>query len=120
MRAATAIRHIILPQAFRRSLGGCGNEVVSLMKYSSLAYLVTLVDLTGAGKQIAYRGFRFFETFLIVGLIYFALVAIASSGVRWLERYLEPVTDTPRRAGVAGAARSAPRRERSPRGNGPH
>jgi len=90
MKKITAIRRVILPQALRRSLGGCGNEIVSLIKYSSLAYLVTLVDLTGSGKQIAYRSFRFFETFLIVGLIYLAMVAVTSSGLRALEFHLDP------------------------------
>jgi len=90
MRRITAVWRVILPQAVRRSLGGCGNEVVSLVKYSSLAYLVTLVDLTGAGRQVAYRSFRFFETFLIVGLIYLALVAMVSAGVRWLEKRMDP------------------------------
>ncbi|MFC2083040.1 amino acid ABC transporter permease, partial [Candidatus Bipolaricaulota bacterium] len=60
---------IILPQVIRKALPGCGNEIVYLIKYSSLAYLVTLVDLTGQGRLIANASFRFFETFFIVGLI---------------------------------------------------
>ncbi len=94
MRRSRAVWHVILPQAARCSIGGCGNEIVSLVKYSSLAYLVTLVDLTGAGKLIAYRSFRFFETFLIVGLIYLALVALTSAGFRLVERRANPNHDS--------------------------
>ena len=80
--------HIILPQVFRKSLPGCGNEIVYLIKYSSLAYLVTLVDLTGQGRLIAYASFRFFETFFVVGLIYVALVSLTTSLLRFIERQM--------------------------------
>ena len=88
MSVRQTVIHIILPQVFRRALPGCSNEIVYLIKYSSLAYLVTLVDLTGQGRLIAYASFRFFETFFVVGLIYVALVALATSLLRLVERRL--------------------------------
>ena len=54
----------------------------------ALAYLVTLVDLTGQGRLIANASFRFFETFFIVGLIYAALVSLATSLLQIIERRL--------------------------------
>jgi len=86
MRQSVAVRAIILPQALRKAVPGCGNELVYLIKYSSLAYLVTLVDLTGAGRLEAYASFRFFETFLVVGMVYLAMVALARTGLRCIER----------------------------------
>jgi polar amino acid transport system permease protein len=88
MSVRQTVIHIILPQVFRKALPGCGNEIVYLIKYSSLAYLVTLVDLTGQARLIAYASFRFFETFLVVGLIYVALVSIATSLLQAVERRL--------------------------------
>lgn len=89
-----AITLIVLPQAVRRAIPGCSNEIVYLIKYSSLAYLVTLVELTGAGRLIAYRSFRFFEVFLIVGLIYLGLVTLATLTLRWIEnRWRIPLSD---------------------------
>jgi polar amino acid transport system permease protein len=82
-----AIRTIILPQTARRALPGCGNELVYLVKYSSLAYLVTLVDLMGAGRIEASASFRFFETFLVVGMLYLLMVAIVRAGLHLLQRY---------------------------------
>jgi len=81
-----AIRSIILPQMLRRALPGCSNEIVYLIKYSSLAYIVTLVDLTGQGRLIAYETFRFFEVFLIVGLIYLGMVTTADRFLHAVEK----------------------------------
>ena len=43
---------VIVPQAVRRALPGCGNEIIYLVKYSSLAYLVTCIELTGEASKI--------------------------------------------------------------------
>ena len=80
------IKSIVLPQMIRRAIPGCSNEVTYLIKYSSLAYLVTVIDLTGQGRLIAYATFRFFDVFLIVGLIYLGLVTIANNLLQRLER----------------------------------
>ena len=88
MSVRQTVIHIILPQVFRKALPGCSNEIVYLIKYSSLAYLVTLVDLTGQGRLMAYASFRFFETFFVVGLIYVALISLATSLLGIVERWL--------------------------------
>lgn len=76
---------IILPQAARRALPGCGNEIIYLIKYSSLAYLVTCMELTGEGKVVASNTFRFTEVFLMVGAYYLALVTFATVLLQKLE-----------------------------------
>lgn len=68
---------IIIPQAMRKALPGCGNEIVYLIKYSSLAYVVTFMELTGEGKTLATEYFRFTEVFAIIGLYYLLLVSLA-------------------------------------------
>jgi polar amino acid transport system permease protein len=80
--------HVIIPQALRRALPGCGNEIIYLIKYSSLAYIITCIELTGEGKVLASKTFRFTEVFLIVGLYYLVLVSLATMGLHWLERRL--------------------------------
>ena len=81
-----AIGSIMLPQMLRRAIPGCTNEITYLIKYSSLAYLVTVIDLTGQGRLIAYATFRFLDAFLIVGLIYLGLVTIANHLLQYVER----------------------------------
>lgn len=77
---------IIIPQAARRALPGCGNEIIYLIKYSSLAYLVTCMELMGEGKVVASDTFRFTEVFFTVGLYYIVLVGAASLLLSWIER----------------------------------
>ena len=76
---------IIIPQAARRALPGCGNEIIYLIKYSSLAYLVTCMELMGEGKVVASDTFRFTEVFVTVGAYYLGMVTLATFFLRWLE-----------------------------------
>lgn len=76
---------IIIPQAARRALPGCGNEIIYLIKYSSLAYFVTCMELMGEGKVIASDTFRFSEVFFVVGIYYLIMVSVAT----WLLHHLE-------------------------------
>ncbi len=77
---------IIIPQAVRKALPGCGNEIVYLIKYSSLAYIVTCMELTGEGKTIATEYFRFTEVFAIIGLYYLVLVSMAIFLLKRIEK----------------------------------
>lgn len=79
---------IIIPQAMRRALNGCGNEIIYLIKYSSLAYIVTCMELTGEGNTIATEYFRFTEVFMMVGLYYLILVSIAMLLLKKIEQWL--------------------------------
>ena len=77
---------IIIPQAVRKALPGCGNEIIYLIKYSSLAYVVTCMELTGEGKTIATEYFRFTEVFAIIGLYYLFLVTLAIYILKRIEK----------------------------------
>lgn len=77
---------IVVPQAARRALPGCGNEIIYLIKYSSLAYLVTCMELMGEGKVVASDTFRFTEVFLAVGAYYLIMVSVATAILNALER----------------------------------
>lgn len=77
--------NIIVPQAVRRALPGCGNEIIYLIKYSSLAYIITCIELTGEGKIIATRTFRYTEVFLVIGFYYLVLVTMATFVLQNLE-----------------------------------
>lgn len=86
MTKRQAIINIVLPQALIRAIPGVSNEIIYLIKYSSLAYMLTCIELTGAGKIVASRYFRFTIVFLIVGLIYLFLVTIAGKLLTMLEK----------------------------------
>lgn len=92
-----AIFSILLPQAIRRALPGTGNELIYLIKYSSLAYMVTCIELTGQGKILANFYFKYLEIFMIVGAVYLALVSLATWGLNALEDFVAvPGFDRPK------------------------
>ncbi len=88
MSPFTSVCHVVLPQAFRRALPGCGNEIIYLIKYSSLASIITVNELTGVGRAIAKSTWKNTEVYLVVGLYYLALVTVATLLLRWIEHRL--------------------------------
>ncbi|MHB9096373.1 MAG: amino acid ABC transporter permease [Syntrophales bacterium] len=79
---------IILPQAIRRALPGCGNEIIYLIKYSSLAYMITCIELTGQGKILASNSFKYTEIFLIIGACYLLMTSVAGLILGRVEEHL--------------------------------
>lgn len=86
MTRKQAIVNIVLPQALRRSIPGVSNEFIYLIKYSSLAYMITVIELTGASKLIATKYFTYNETFFAAALVYLLLVTITTFGANALEK----------------------------------
>lgn len=82
------IATVILPQAIRRALPGCGNEIIYLIKYSSLAYMITCIELTGEGKIIASDSFKYTEVFLLVGAAYLVMTTLATLVLHAVEERL--------------------------------
>lgn len=85
MSQMQAIRYIVLPQAVRLALPAWSNEAVSMIKYTSVVFLIAVPDLMGKAKILAGRYFNPIEIYLTVALIYIILVAIATRIVRSLE-----------------------------------
>jgi len=79
---------VILPQALRRALPGCGNELIYLIKYSSLAYMITCIELTGEGKILASDSFKYTEIFLLVGACYLLMTTVAGFALQAAEKRL--------------------------------
>ncbi len=88
MTKVQTIVSVVLPQALRRALPGCGNEIIYLVKYSSLASIITVSDLTGIGRTIAKQTWRNIEVFVALGMYYLILVTVATLLLRWIERRL--------------------------------
>ncbi|MGY4707304.1 amino acid ABC transporter permease [Candidatus Bipolaricaulota sp. J31] len=79
------IRYVIIPQALRLVLPAWSNELVYMLKYTSIVYLIGLPDLMGIGRTIASRNFRFFEIYAVLALIYLALVLLITFALRYVE-----------------------------------
>ncbi|MEO5734598.1 MAG: ABC transporter permease [Rubrivivax sp.] len=89
MTPATLARRIVLPSALRRALPAYGNEVILMLHGTSLASVVTLLDLTGAAREVNSRWFLPFQAFVTAALLYLALTfvlvaAFRAAESRWL------------------------------------
>jgi L-cystine transport system permease protein len=80
------LRRIVLPQAFAIALPGLGNSLIALLKDSSLAFLVSVVELMGEAKIQGARGLQFFEVYLVAALVYWVVCIAIERGVAVLER----------------------------------
>ncbi|MEZ0345702.1 MAG: amino acid ABC transporter permease [Infirmifilum sp.] len=86
---AQILRYVILPQALRISIPSLVNEFVTVVKESSLAAVIGIVELTRRGQYVAAYTYRAFEAYLIVALLYFVLCYTFSHSSRILERKLQ-------------------------------
>ena len=77
---------IQIPIAIRQSLPAYGNEIILMMKGTSLASTVTLMDLTGVAKYIISTTFKPIEVFIVAGGIYLFMTFIIHNVIRFLEK----------------------------------
>jgi len=82
--------HVVIPQSFRLVLPPVTNDFISLLKDSSLVSMVTLVDLTGAYKQIATQTFDYFGAGLLVAAFYLLIGLPFVRLARYTEQRLNP------------------------------
>ena len=73
-----AMRHIILPQAFKRALPTLVGEMIALVKDSSLVSVISITDLTKVGKEIVANTFSPFETWIVIALVYLSITSVLS------------------------------------------
>jgi polar amino acid transport system permease protein len=83
-----ALRRIILPQAFRVIIPPTGNEFIALLKNTSVAFAIGVVELLNAAKIQAARNFKPMELYTVAAFWYLVLVSIFSLGQAELERAL--------------------------------
>ena len=77
---------IKLPIVLRQSLPAYGNEMILMLKGTSLASTVTLMDLTGVAKFIISTTYKPIEIFIVAGSIYLLITFVIHSFIKFLER----------------------------------
>lgn len=80
-----SLRRIILPSALRRALPSYGNEIIFMLHGSSLASVITLVDITGAARIVNSRYYSPYEAFLTAAGFYMVITFF----IVWLMKRLE-------------------------------
>jgi L-cystine transport system permease protein len=82
------LRRIVLPQAFAVALPGLGNTAIALIKDTSLAFLISVVEMMGKAKILGARGLQFFEVYIVVALVYWVVCIGVERLVAVLERHV--------------------------------
>src|SRR5512136_1272511 len=85
MKLTQAIFSVILPQSLRLVVPAWTNEIIYLVQYSSVAYLVTVVELTAVGGIIGVRTFQYVAIYSIIALIYLATTIAITRATRRIE-----------------------------------
>jgi polar amino acid transport system permease protein len=80
-----AMRYVILPQALRRVLPPLGNDLIAMLKDSSLISVLAVRDITQLGKLYRARSFRSFEAYNTMAFIYLCMTLSLSMLVKFIE-----------------------------------
>ncbi len=88
MNRLQSIKNIVLPQALRISIPAWSNELIYLLKYTSIVYIIQVRELTAEGKFIAAQTFKFIEIFAIIAVIYLALTVLFTAIIDKFENKL--------------------------------
>ncbi|WP_346923885.1 amino acid ABC transporter permease [Rothia sp. (in: high G+C Gram-positive bacteria)] len=83
---AQTLRHVVIPQATRIALPPLGNDLIDLVKGTSLVSVISMVDLFQSGKQVAARTFEPLAMYLEVAAIYLVIFTLLSIGQQYLEK----------------------------------
>ena len=82
----TIFYKIQIPIAIKQSLPAYGNEIILMLKGTSLASTVTLLDLTGVAKYIISTTFKPIEVFIVAGSIYLFITFLVHNLIKYLEK----------------------------------
>jgi len=83
----SAVFNIILPQSLRLAIPAWANEPVSLLKSTSVVFLIAVPELMARAKTIAARTYDPIGSYMAVAVIYLALVFVVDFFMKWLETH---------------------------------
>lgn len=83
-----AMMYVILPQAFKRTLPPMAGQLINLIKDSSLVSVISITDLTKAGREVVSGSFATFEVWFTVAALYLLLTSTLSWAIQRIEKRL--------------------------------
>jgi len=87
MRRAMTLRRVVLPQAMRVVIPPTGNELISMLKNTSLAYAATVTELFYSQQLIAARTYQIVPMLIVASLWYLIITSVLMVGQYYVERY---------------------------------
>ena len=94
------LRRIVVPIAIRQALPAYGNEIIILVKSTSLASIITIMEVNGIAARIIAETYRAVEVFLMAGAIYLAITFVLTRAIAALEHKLTPYLRQPPPTGL--------------------
>ena len=83
-----AIRYVIIPQAFRLAIPAWSNEAVSMIKISSIVYLIAVPEMLYVAKELMAKYFNPFQTYITVGIVYLVVIGALTLVLQFIEHKL--------------------------------
>ena len=80
-----AMERIVLPQAFKIAIAPLGNTFIGMIQGTAIVFMIGLRDIMGISKMTAATSYRFFETYLAVGIIYWVITLFVTKLIVLLE-----------------------------------
>jgi octopine/nopaline transport system permease protein len=90
MSKSMIFRRIMMPLAVRQALPGYSNEMISMVKATSLASIITLSEITGIASRLISESYRPVEVFIAAGAIYLTINFVLTRLIQLYEYYLNP------------------------------
>ena len=87
MNKIQTFKRILLPQALRQSIPAYSNEVILMIKASSLVSIITIMEMTGLARKIISQTFAPIEVFIAAGIIYLTLNYIVTISFKKIEKH---------------------------------
>lgn len=100
MSGWTLYARIVGPIALRQALPAYGNEIILMVKATSVASLVTIMEITGVAHHLISRSFRAFEVFIVAGALYLLINFALTQVIRLAERRVIPDIEARRATGA--------------------
>ena len=88
MTPLQSVLHITLPQAFRIALPGLMNNLIDLLKSTSLAFTLGVTEMVASAKMEAASSFKFFESYVVLALLFAILVMLLTVFQQKLETHI--------------------------------
>lgn len=81
-----SLRRIVIPEAVEIAIQPLGNTLIGLIKGTSLAFSCSVIEMTAQGKILAGRDYRYFEAYVALAVIYWALVIVLEQIIRLISK----------------------------------
>ena len=89
MTGAQRMIRIILPEAIEFALPNLGNQLIGLVKGTSLAFTCAVVEMTAQGKIMGAQGYRYFEAYIALAILYWGITIVLEQVIRLIIHCVE-------------------------------